>query len=125
MAASPLRPLDGWAVVPHLAGMPLVEARAVARLAGVVLTSGNADGPSLEVLASAGTWVVSRQWTPPGARVPFGSLVVVELFRTGGGGGGSAGDREPRQPYPPAGMLPIRLVPRPAPERHLVLFPSL
>lgn len=114
--------LGGWAVVPHLMGLPFAAAREMATAAGVVLTSGAPDGPPMEAMAWPGTWAVTRQWTPPGARVPFGSLVIVELVRTDGGGGGSSGDREPRLPTPPTGARPIRLTPRSLEDRREPVF---
>lgn len=99
----------GSAVVPHLVGLPVDAAQELAAASGVVLTSGAPDGPPVGVMAWPGTWVVARQWTPAGARVTFGALVVVELVRTDGGGGGNAGDREPRDPVPPSGVRFDRL----------------
>ncbi len=110
-----VRGRGGSAVVPHLVGLPFDAARELATAAGVVLTSGAPDGPPVGLMAWPGTWVVARQWTPPGARVTFGALVVVELVRTdgGGGGGGDSGDREPRMPVPPSGLRFDRLRPPP------------
>jgi len=107
----------GSVVVPDVVGLTVSIAREVAWEAGVVLAAADPDGPSLRELTWQGEWTVTGQSLKPGSVMRYrGSLVI--RFRPGGPSGGSpgtapfegdpgdeAGDREPRTPKPPPGML--------------------
>jgi hypothetical protein len=81
--------------VPELVGLTVPEAREAGRVAGVVVTSSDLDGPPLAAQTWPGVWLVTAQLPLPGTRVHLGAVVVIEFEALPG-----AGDREPRQPPP-------------------------
>lgn len=85
-------------VVPAFVGLSVQSARGLANAADVVLTSGRLDGPPLGALTWPGNWVVIGQDPSAGTVVERGSWVVISFENRGGG---DAGDREPREPWPP------------------------
>ncbi|GAB2970508.1 PASTA domain-containing protein [Saccharothrix stipae] len=84
--------------VPHLVGLTVPEARDRGHRAGVVVTSRDVDGPGLGARTWPGTWIVTAQEPPAGARVRRGAPVVIDFEEYPDAGG--AGDREPRRPLP-------------------------
>lgn len=102
--AAPLS--EAFVAVPSLVGLDVPTARALANDSALTLTSGDLDGPPLSALTWPGVWRVIGQTPDAGVRVLRGSWVVITFLRTDGG---EAGDREPRVPPPPRGMLPVEL----------------
>lgn len=84
--------------VPDVLGLEVAVAQKTAWAAGVVLTSGDPDGPALRTLTWPGVWIVTAQSLPPGSPMRYRGSMAVE-FRAGGPGD-PAGDREPRSPKP-------------------------
>lgn len=90
-------------VVPNLVGAAVDSARAKALSAGFPLATGDPDGTPVSFYAAHGDWVVIRQTPQPGGLAPRGSPIVVDVEERGGGG--ESGDREPRAPGPPSGVV--------------------
>jgi hypothetical protein len=101
----------GRVIVPDLVGALLTLERFDGfRLASgheLQLVSSDPDGPPVGVMIQEGGWLVLAQRPAAGTIVERGSTVWVTAMR--GGGGGEAGDREPRDPSPPAGALTVQL----------------
>lgn len=96
----------GRAFVPDLVGLTVSEAHATARSCGFSITTGDPDDvPITFYLAHGelGHWVVVGQSPLPTAFAPLHSDITVTI--EGRGGGGESGDREPRVPRPPRGII--------------------
>lgn len=93
--AGPIGARSEYVIVPDLRGLLVDAAEDVGHEAGVIVTSGNPDGPSLGTLTWPGRWVVTRQSPEAGKRVRRWDTVVVQFDRDSGG---NAGVREPRRP---------------------------
>lgn len=100
-AAMPARGL-----VPDLVGMTVPAAHGKARSSGFSLATGGPDGvpisPDMAHRQYEG-WVVVGQDPLPGGLAPLGSRILVSIEERGGGG--EPGDREPRLPRPPGGIV--------------------
>lgn len=94
----------GASAVPVLIGPQLDQAVAAADAAGLQVIGPDPDGPPLD--AHQGTWTVTDQRPPGGARVPRGSAVTVTLEPDGGD---ETGVHEPRRPRPDPGHLQAHL----------------
>lgn len=90
-------------VVPNLVGVAVGTALAKAISAGFPLTTGDPDGTPVSFYATHGEWVITWQTPQPGGLAPCGSPIVVDVEERGGGG--ESGDREPRIPRPPGGVV--------------------
>ena len=93
--------------VPDLVGLVGHIAVDVGRDAGLIVIPDPERPPTPDDLSG----VVTDQRPAPGTGLEWGSFVLVWLDDQPGGGG-SAGDREPRRPWPPArerqlGSLPV------------------
>jgi hypothetical protein len=88
---------------PNVVGVVVAEAVELGREAGVVVTSGQLDGPPLAALTWPGLWLVEAQDPQPGTPVSRGSVLRITFRNDGGGDEG--GDREPRLPSPDPGHL--------------------
>ncbi len=96
----------GHDLVPDLVGLTVREAHAKARSSGYFLATGDPDGIPISFSAAHreyGHWVVMSQSPVPSVLAPLHSAIVVTIEERGGGG--ESGDREPRVPRPPRGML--------------------
>lgn len=93
-------------VVPDLVGRKVRDAHAKARSSGFQLTTGDPDGVPITFYMAHGHWVVCGQSPVPGVLAPLHSQIVVDVEERGGGGGES-GDREPRVPGPPGGIVEL------------------
>jgi predicted RNA-binding protein YlqC (UPF0109 family) len=92
-------------VVPDLVGMTVRDAHTEARSSGFHLTTGDPDGAPITFYMAHGHWVVSGQSPFPGVFAPLHSQIVVDVEERGGGG--ESGDREPRVPGPPGGVVEL------------------
>lgn len=110
------RPLDeafesgspGRDLVPDLVGMPVPEARDKARSSGFSLATGGPDAVPISFYLAHRRfehWVVIGQNPLPGVLAPLRSQIVVAIEEHGGGG--ESGDREPRVPRPPGGIVHV------------------
>lgn len=93
-------------LVPDLVGMTVREAHGKARSSGFSLTMGDPEGVPITFYMAHGQyghWVVIGQSPLPGVLAPLHSQIVVALEERGGGG--ESGDREPRVPRPPGGIV--------------------
>jgi hypothetical protein len=97
----------GEVEVPQLVGMVVPDARTAGHQAGVVVVSGDVDGPPLGGLTWPGVWIVTGQRPVAGTRVPRWENVVIEFEELRGGE--HAGDREPRIAPPDLGSLSAEL----------------
>lgn len=96
----------GLDLVPDLVGMTVPEARDKARSSGFSLATGDPDGVPISFYMAHrqfGHWVVIGQSPLPDVLAPLHSQIVVAIEERGGGG--EAGDREPRAPRPPGGIV--------------------
>lgn len=90
-------------VVPNVVGMAVREARRAARLGGFELATADPDGTPISVYAQHIRWTVVAQRPASGVPAPVHSTIVVDVEERGGGG--ESGDREPRVPGPPGGLV--------------------
>jgi hypothetical protein len=65
--------------VPMLVGMVVREARSAGHRSGVVVVSGDVDGPPLGGLTWPGVWVVTAQRPAPGTWVTRWDNVVIDF----------------------------------------------
>ena len=96
----------GRDLVPELVGMAVPEAHDKARSCGFSLTTGDPDDAPISFYMANRRdrhWVVIGQSPLPGVLAPLRSQIVVALEERGGGG--ESGDREPRVPRPPGGIV--------------------
>jgi predicted RNA-binding protein YlqC (UPF0109 family) len=96
----------GRDLVPDLVGMAAPEAHGKARSSGFSLTTGDPDDVPISFYMANRPyrhWVVIGQNPLPGVLAPLHSQIVVALEERGGGG--ESGDREPRVPLPPGGIV--------------------
>lgn len=99
-----LAPPPGPGIVPDLLARSVPDALRTARLAGFHLATGDPDGAPISLYAHRSTCVVAGQHPAPGALAPLDSTIVVDIEERGGG---ESGDREPRRPTPPEGILEL------------------
>lgn len=93
--------------VPDVVGLEMREARRLGGSAGVTLSAADPDGPPLGALTWPGTFVVTAQRPGPGTRIRKWGTVVVDFKPQPPGE--ESGDREPRVPQPPLGLLRAEL----------------
>ncbi|MFC7310039.1 PASTA domain-containing protein [Streptomyces monticola] len=84
--------------VPKFVGVMAMDVREQAAACGLLVEA--PEEPEFPLMV---TDYVLRQYPPPGADVPFGT--VVTLWFDSGEGGGEGGVREPRTPQPPSGGI--------------------
>lgn len=95
----------GHDLVPDLVGMSLQDAHTTARFSGFALSTSDPDGVPIGYYLAHGElghWTVVGQSPLPGVLAPLHSSIVVAIDERGGG---EAGDREPRIPHPPKGVV--------------------
>lgn len=98
----------GRDLVPDLVGMTVPEAHDKARSSGFSLATGDSDETPISFSMANRQyehWVVIGQNPLPGVVAPLHSQIAVALEERGGGG--QAGDREPRVPRPPGGVVHV------------------
>ena len=95
--------------VPDLVGLTVGEAREACNAVGLVIASGDLDGPALSALSWPGRWNVIVQSPTPGVSAERGSMVTVD-FRNDEGGTPAFVPRFP-SPVEPAEMR-SKAVPR-------------
>lgn len=91
--------------VPDLVGMTVPDAYSKARSLGFALATADPDGVPITfdtAHGQVGQWVVMGQSPMPGVLAPLRSQIVVVIEERGGG---QSGDREPRVPGPPGGIV--------------------
>jgi hypothetical protein len=96
----------GRDLVPDLVGMTVPEAHHKARSSGFSLATGGPDNVPISFYMANrryARWVVIGQNPLPGVVAPLHSQIAVALEERGGGG--QSGDREPRVPRPPGGIV--------------------
>lgn len=95
----------GRDLVPDVVGMTVPEAYDKARSCGFSLTTSDPDDVPITFYINRQFrhWVVIGQEPLPGVLAPLGAQIVVALEERGGGG--ESGDREPRVPRPPGGIV--------------------
>ncbi|MFD4522633.1 PASTA domain-containing protein [Streptomyces sp. NPDC058470] len=86
--------------VPRLVGLMAVDARETAEARGVLLAAPDRPDFHLTVVD-----YVVRQYPPPDAEVPRGTVITVWFDFGDAEGGGGAGVHEPRRTGPPPGGL--------------------
>lgn len=94
-------------LVPDVVGMTVGEAHAKAASSGFALRTADPDGVPITFSMAQhryGHWLVVGQSPLPGVLAPLRSAIAVTIEERGGGGGES-GDREPRVPGPPGGIV--------------------
>lgn len=99
-----LAPPPGPGIVPDLLARSVRDALRTARLAGFRVATGDPDGAPISLYARQGAWMVAGQHPAPGALASLGSTIVIDIEERGGG---ESGDREPRRPTPPEGILEL------------------
>ena len=97
--------LDNAVTVPDFVGLAILDARGLAIVSEVVLTSGSPDGPTLGSLTWPGHFVVTGQHPLPGQQIERHGFVQIDFERRDGG----SGDREPRLPIQPLDALSQQL----------------